>query len=131
MPSQMERILGAKIGRDQEKLWGTGEGEDPQKVRLVTLPADGSRGGNFSMVTEAISPPQVTHGGCVLQDDLLTPDGERFAVLTFHGDVEGWQRQIEDGAALLSLTTAKILGDRLVLSDGRSFPIETCTLEPA
>lgn len=131
MPSEMERVLGAQIGRDEEKLWGTGEGEDPQKVRLVTLPIKGSRAGNFSKVTEAVSPPRLKNGGCVLQNDLLTPDGERFAVLTFHGDVEGWQRQIEEGATLLGLKSAKILGDNLVLSDGRSFPLESCKLEPA
>lgn len=131
MTSEIERVLGVKIGRDESKLWGTGEGEDPQKVRLVSFPPEGKRRDNFNRVTRAVDPPHLKNGGCVLQDDLMTPDGERFAVLTFHGDVTGWQRQIEDGAALLHLNSAKISGDMLEISDGRAFPIAACNLESA
>lgn len=131
MSTEMERILGAKLGRDESKLRGTAEGEDPGKVRLVALPAKGGRRSHFTKVTQAITPLRMKNGGCVLEDDLITPDGERFAVLTFHGDIEGWQRQIEDGAALLNLSSAKIVGDQLVISDGRSFPIAACKLEGA
>lgn len=129
MPTEMERVLGAKIGRDDSKLWGTGEGEDPRKVRLVALPLQGNRRSNFNKVTRAITPPRLKNGGCVLQDDLLTPEGERFAVLTFHGDVTGWQRQIEEGASLLGLKSAKICGDQLVVSDGRQVAIVDCKIE--
>ena len=129
MTTEMERVLGAKIGRDQSKLWGTGEDEDPQLVRLVALPPESKRIEKFREVTQAITPPYSKDGGCVLEDDLVTPDGERLAVLKFHGDVEGWQRQIEEGAALLNLKSAKISGDALVLSDGRFFPIKECRLE--
>jgi hypothetical protein len=129
MAAHMERVLGAKIGRDETILWGLGEGEDPDKVRLVALPTEGGRANNFSRVTQAVVPPHLSNGGCVLQDDLLTPDGDRFAVLTYHGDVEGWQQQIEEGASLLGFKSAKISGNRLIVSDGRSFAVADCKLE--
>lgn len=80
-------------------------------------------------MTQAISPPHLKNGGCVLQDYLVTPDGERLSILTFHGDLEGWQRQIEEGAALLNWTSAKISEDQVLLSDGRTFPVAICKLE--
>lgn len=129
MKKLIARVLGSKLGRDDTKLRGTGAGEDPQKVRLLLIPQGEKRTKLFDKVTQSAAPPPPTSGGCVLEGDLISPSGERFAVLTFHGDVSGWQRQIEEGAAPLGLTTGKIVRDRIDLSDGRTLHIAQCSFQ--
>ena len=55
--------------------------------------------------------------------------GLRFYALSFHGDVEGWQRQIEEDARMLSRVSARLEDEVLHLSDGRLIPLRDCKVE--
>lgn len=63
--------------------------------------------------------------GCIL----TLPGGLQFCALSFHLDVEAWQRQIEEGARLLGLVSARLEDEVLHLSDGRAIPLADCKVE--
>lgn len=126
MPS-MEDILGP-IERES-KVPGTRPGES-QKVRYISFHAPRTPSDVFREVTRAVEPPLPKRGGVVLEGCIATlPDGLRLYALSFHGDVEGWQRQIEEGARMLGLISARLEDEVLHLSDGRSIPLSACKVE--
>jgi hypothetical protein len=55
------------------------------------------------------------------------PDGSIFHAIEYHGDIEGWRQDIEEGAAEQKITLARIEADKLVISDGRVFDLSACT----
>ncbi|WP_407524763.1 hypothetical protein [Methylobacterium oryzisoli] len=126
MPS-MEDILGAPIERER-RVPGTRPGES-ETVRYVTFHEPRTPSATFREVTRAVTSPLPKRGGAVLEGCLVTlPDGQRLCALSFHGDIEGWQRQIEEGARMLGLVGARLEADVLHLSDGRSVPLDACTI---
>jgi hypothetical protein len=127
MPS-MEEILGGPIERERG-VPGTRPGEG-DKVRYVAFQEPHRPSDTFRNVTRAVKPPLPKRGGVVLEGCIVTlADGLRFYALSFHGDLEGWQRQVEEGARMLGLVSACIEADVLHLSDGRSVPLGACTIE--
>lgn len=127
MPS-MEEILGQTIEQERA-IPGTRPGEN-EKVRYVSFSEPATPSDAFKEVPWRIKPPLPKRGGVVLEGCILTlPDGTRFCALSFHGDVEGWQNQIERGAAELGLLSARLDGDVLHLSNGRTVPLADCTIE--
>jgi hypothetical protein len=101
---------------------------DLQTLRLVALgPGMKARGAYRAVVGETRH--GVGPGGCELVDQVVTPDGTRLIVLGFHGDVAGWQGLVEANAARLRLVTGAFEGDRLVLSDERTFDVRDCAGE--
>ncbi len=52
-----------------------------------------------------------------------------FHAISYHGDLDGWRKDIEAGAIGLGLLLAQIKGDQLVISDGRSIPLSDCKIE--
>lgn len=126
MPS-MEEILGPI--ELERKVPGTRPGESA-KVRYVSFQEPNRPSDVFREVTRAVKPPLPQGGGVVLQGCILTlPDGLRFYALSFHIDVEGWQRQIEEGARMLGLVSARLENEVLHLSDGRSILLADCKIE--
>jgi hypothetical protein len=49
--------------------------------------------------------------------------------MAYHGDIEGWRKQISQGAQELGVLTATILEDRLTISDGREIGLSECRIE--
>ena len=83
----------------------------------------------FDEVISKVRPPIATHGAALVDDWLVkTPEGETFYPLFFHGDVEGWRRQIELGATQLGLKMAKVEDDKFAVSDGPVFLLSDCTV---
>jgi len=52
-----------------------------------------------------------------------------FHAIGYHGDLEGWRKDIEAGAQAMHLLLARIEGDKFVVSDGRLFPLSECKIE--
>jgi hypothetical protein len=126
MASPMEKILGKGPIETERKIPGSVSTEAEQ-VRYVSF--DGVQAPNtlFRQVTRRINPPLMTGGGVVLEGCVITtPDGTHLYCLYYHGDVAGWQKQIEAGAKELGLVTAKIDHQTFTLSDGRLFPLSEC-----
>ena len=98
MPRTMEQILGAPIERERQ-IPGT-RPEESEKVRYVSFDISKKRpSDSFDDVVRKISPRIPQRGGVLLDGCVITsPDGLHFYALVFHGDVSGWQAQIEKGA---------------------------------
>lgn len=108
---------------------GTRPGED-EKVRYVSFEPGDLPSLIYQRVIREIVPPLMKDGGVMLEGCIVTtPDGTKFYPLVLNGDIDGWRRQIEQGANKMGLSTAKIVKDNFVLSDGRSYPISECTAE--
>jgi hypothetical protein len=123
----MEEILG-KITRERA-IPGT-RPEEAEKVRYVSFDESQKPSDIFESVVWKLKPPMAKNGGVNLENfTIIIPDGTRFYALKYHGDVPGWQKQIETGAGILGVFTAKIESDTFVLSDGRSYPLSVCTIE--
>ena len=77
-----------------------------------------------------VTPPLLKSGGATEQGcTLWLPDGMQFHAMSYHGDIEGWRKQIAQGAQELGLLTARISGDTLLISDGQKIKIAECRVE--
>lgn len=78
-------------------------------------------------VLHAIEPSLPEHGGWLTENcDLTLPSGELFSAVSYGGDLEGWRKQVEQGAKLLGRKTAQIVGDKLQIDDGREVNVSDC-----
>lgn len=127
MVKSIEEILG-KIERER-MIPGTRPEED-KTVLYVSINNGDDPGKVYREVIMKVNPPFMKDGGVMLDGCILSiPDGMRFYPLVLNGDIEGWQRQIKQGAQELGLITAHIDSDTFVLSDSRSYPLASCSVE--
>jgi hypothetical protein len=125
MASPMEKLLGVKVGYDRT-LAGTVA--VPGK-EFVYYSDDGrqSKRKQFDALTQYVDPPYAEGGGAASQPWTITlPDGSIFHGISYSGDLEGWRRDIEEGAQALGVRLGRIQGDLFVISDGRSFALADC-----
>ncbi len=88
------------------------------------------RNGLFKEVTQKVVPPIPKSGGALSENcRLWLPTGELFHALSYKGDIEGWHKQIINGADLLGLLTGAIINDNIELSDGREFKLSDCKID--
>ena len=128
MTSQMERILGGPIGLDKI-IPGTVIREGRE---VVYFSDDGRTDftSQFNRLTKNVSPRHATRGGKTSQGcRLWLPDGSLFHPVSYHGDLDGWRKDVEAGARQLDLLLARIEGERILVSDGRSFALSDCKVE--
>lgn len=129
MSSSMEKILGKGSLESERRIPGV-IGNETEKVRYVSFDGVQAPSALFRQVSRRINPPLMSGGGVMLEGvTIKTPDGTHFYCLYYHGDVEGWQRQIEEGAKELGLITAKIQEQSLVASHGRQFSLNECQVQ--
>jgi len=124
MLSQMEKTLGKMIGHK-----GIIPGTVPVKSVEHIYFCDGtSKGDRFHDVALHSKPRHAQHGGMVGGGCHLTlPDGSIFHAVQYHGDIAGWQKDIEEGAAEQNMAIARIEDGKLAISDGRVFELSACT----
>ncbi|HEY1307541.1 MAG TPA: hypothetical protein VGF24_28505 [Vicinamibacterales bacterium] len=81
----------------------------------------------FDAITGYVQPRNARFGGTSPYGcELTLPGGSRFHAVGFHGDLNGWRKDIEEGSRGLGLPLARIAGDRVVVSDGREFRLADC-----
>lgn len=76
----------------------------------------------FRRLVRHVDPPMMKGDGCVL----TVPTGRRFQAVYYRGDIEGWRRQIAQGAAALQVTLGELVDGVLVLDDGDSYQLADC-----
>lgn len=129
MSKSIEEILALGPIQEKRAIPGTQPGE-ADNVRYVSFRSKDLPAKIFRSVTRKIDPPIMTGGGVLLEGCIITlPDTTSMYPLVFHGDLAGWQRQIEEGAHALGLVSAKIQNDKIALSDGREFNLADCSVE--
>lgn len=62
------------------------------------------------------------------QISLVTPNRCKFYGFSFRGDLEGWQRILQEYASLHKLKLAEIRNNLLYIDDGTSYPLEKCDI---
>jgi hypothetical protein len=125
MNPEMEKILGAPVGFD-DRITGTFLVEG---VEIIYFQDDGCKSDKdqFFAITKYSSPRSAKRGGSSLDGCSLTiPDGSVFHAIRYHGDMEGWRKDIEEAAEALKILLAKIDGNRIVISDGRAYDLSDC-----
>ncbi|GGF31549.1 hypothetical protein GCM10011611_42120 [Aliidongia dinghuensis] len=126
--SEMERILRAKIEKNRV-IPGT---VDVKGIEYVYF-SDNGKGSfrkQFLTLGQNMSRPVQEHGGIISQACRITiPDGTLFHGLSYRGDMEDWRLQMRESTEALGLLLARIEGDRLVISDGRSVPLAECKVD--
>jgi hypothetical protein len=86
--------------------------------------------GLFKKLTEQVDPPIPTGGGVTAENcKLWLPSGELLHALSYKGDIDGWRKQIEQGADQLGLLTGAVVNDKVILSDGRNYELLECRVE--
>ena len=125
---QMERILGSKISSfDEEPVPGLVPSPTAEVVYFSSCGSD-DLADQMNRLAGHVVPPHAGHGGVVAVKHTLTiPDGQLFHAIKYRGDLEGWRRQIEEGAKGMGLLLARFEnGTNFVVSDGRTFSLEEC-----
>lgn len=128
--SEMEEVLGRKIETKNERtipgLVETGE----TKVLYFSVPDSDHPRKYFSKITTFTDPPFAQAGG-VHEDGckITTPSGDNYYALRFRGDLSGWQKDIEHGAAAMKSKLAYIKGNCFVPFDGDTFDLDACMVE--
>ncbi|WP_072619137.1 MULTISPECIES: hypothetical protein [Pandoraea] len=123
--SDLEKALGGRLeSRDERTIPGVVE---VKGVEVVYFSDNGV--GNFKSqfrrLVNLVNPPNAKFGGVNERGcSISLPDGQVFHAIGYHGDVEGWRRDIEIGAARFGLLLARFIDGSLAVSDGRIFSLE-------
>lgn len=127
--AEMERILGAKLGRDESRIPGS-VSVGTKEFRYYSGNSDGNPNDSFSEIFDAVLTNHATKGsannsGC----RIFLPDGTAFYALSYWNDIEGWRKNVEEGVKALGLKLAWIENDDFVVEDGRRFKVADCGFE--
>ncbi|WP_083838985.1 hypothetical protein [Rhodanobacter fulvus] len=126
----LEEILGGKIERRGEReLPGLSPVEG---VEFHYYEDDGKNKAKkqFNALLDSAGLIEASSGGVVSDScTIYLSDNRRFHALSYHGDIDGWREAVEAGANARGLLLARIEGDQLVVSDGRSIPLSECKIE--
>ncbi|MEZ2311574.1 hypothetical protein AB6809_33615 [Paraburkholderia sp. RCC_158] len=132
MTSQLERleqILGGKLERDDARVIPGTVAVDGTEFIYFSDDGKNNFRKQFRNLTEFTTPPYAQSGGVNERGCAIAlPDGQLFHAIAYHGDTEGWRKDIHAGAKALSVLLAKIEGDKLVVSDGRTFSLNECKI---
>lgn len=128
---QLEKILGGKITSfDEEPLPGMEASADSEVVYFAEHSSE-DIADQMRQLARQVSPPLLKHGSVgTTMHKLTAPTGEVFHAIRYRGDIEGWRRQIEEGARALGVVLGRIEDGRvLALSTGRKISLSDCKHE--
>lgn len=132
MSNQLERLEAALGGKLEQVGFRAIPGFLKQKdseVLYFSIPTKTTHRKQFHSITNYTNPPfarfgGVSESGCCIK----LPDSTNFYALTYHGDLMGWRKDIEEGAEAAGSLLAKIDEGKLNLFDGRSFDLNECKI---
>lgn len=127
---ELEHILGGSIEqRDQRSVPGAVVIEGTE---FIYYEDDGKSAAKkqFDLLLDSAGVISARSGGIVSDNcHISVPSGTRFHALSYHGDIVGWRSAVEVGANHRCLLLARVLADKFVISDGRSFLLSECKIE--
>ncbi|ABD56798.1 hypothetical protein [Jannaschia sp. CCS1] len=94
-----------------------------RQTAFFQVPDGGDAKATFRALFQGVSTPRTTQGGVVENGCfLVTPDGDEFQAITWHGRRLGaWRRDFTDSTRAQGIITARFHGRRLMVSDGRRY----------
>ncbi|WP_153242535.1 hypothetical protein [Frateuria defendens] len=127
---KLEKDLGVTIERKSDRVIPGSVDVGGQEVVYFSDDGGDAPRIQFQRLTRRINPPLLKAGGASeLGCAIYLPDGLKFHAMSYHGDIDGWRKQISQGAQELGLLTASIKGNGIVISDGREFLLSDCRVE--
>ncbi|TBZ93292.1 hypothetical protein E0H56_15115 [Rhizobium leguminosarum bv. viciae] len=127
---RLERILGGKFERRNARaIPGT---QSVDGVEIVYFSDDGKNNfrKQFRSLTSSVDPRAATRGGMNERGCRITPpNGPLFHAIGYHGDVDGWRKDVQTGAKARGLLLARIEDGDFIVSDGRRFALSECQVE--
>jgi len=124
MTKTVEEILGVKFGGER-----TVPGMDPVSGREYWYIEDDGNDDFDALFVQIVGAEPVipTSGGALTGGcELTLPDGRKFHALSYKGDLEGWRKQIHNGARKLGVAAAQLVDKELVFSDASVVPVSDC-----
>lgn len=125
----LERILGGRLERLDDRIIAglypvDGQGatyyQDDRRFSPNTL---------FKRLLQGVPNRRAKRGGRSSHScAILTPDSQLFRAMYYHGDLEGWSLDIEEGAQGLGLLLAWFDQGVLRISDGRAYSLGECVV---
>lgn len=126
----LEKILGGKIEQSNSRYVPGVTAVDGQQVVYFSDDGKNKFRKQFNNITCFSEPLNAVRGGVNDRGcKVIPPSGPFFYAISYHGDLDGWRKDIEAGAIGLGLLLAQIKGDQLVISDGRSISLSDCKIE--
>ncbi|ATE62062.1 hypothetical protein [Thauera sinica] len=127
---ELEQILGGKLERKNARVIPGTDGIPTREAIYFSDDGKNKFRKQFKNITCFTKLPYATSGGVNEAGcDITPPSGPLFHAIVYHGDIDGWRRDIEEGAKGLGLLLARIEGDQFVISDGRLFRLSECKVE--
>lgn len=126
----METVLGSDIAQPDELEVPGSKDSDCDRVLYFTVNKGKNARALFQKILNFSNPPNAQSGGAHEGGCLITTmTAEVFCSVQFRGDLVGWRKDIELGAAAVGSELATIENGNLVTFDGRSFSLAECTIE--
>jgi hypothetical protein len=127
---ELENALGGKLESLNSRVIPGMDGATTREAVYFSDDGKSKFRRQFKNITCFSDLPNATGGGVNEAGCTITPArGPLFHALVYHGDIEGWRKDIEAGAEDLVLLLARIDGDQFVISDGRSIPLSECKID--
>lgn len=125
----LEMILGGNLEQsDSRVIPGICKRSDAE-VFYFSVPEKVNHRKQFRNITNYTSPPFAQYGGASEGGcSIKLPDGVYFYALTYHGDLIGWKKDIEEGAKAYGSLLATIEEENFILNDGRVFNLSACQI---
>jgi hypothetical protein len=126
---QIEKILGGKITPFNEEPLPGLEPSDGSEVVYFANFAEDDIAEQLKQLARRIDPPHLKHGSVGATMHTLTlPNGKVFHAIKYRGDLDGWRRQIAEGAQSLDVVLGRIEnGSVFRLSDGAAYDLAECS----
>ncbi|MDW3117556.1 hypothetical protein [uncultured Roseovarius sp.] len=126
----MEKILGAKVQSTAELGIDGLYDRHGSEIIFFEVPEAESPRKVFRKLTNATDPPNAKSGGASEYGcSIETPNGFVYHALTIRGDVGGWRKDIELGAAQFGFSLAKIKKNKFEVDGNQEFEICNCTVK--
>lgn len=127
--TELERILGGRIDSLHEQPLPGLVPSAGEEVIYFACTATSSLEDQMKQLIGHVVPVIAKSGRVIAtKHTLIVPDGQLFHAVAYRGDIEGWRRQITEGAKSLGVSLGRIEGgSTFVLSDGQTHPLSDCT----
>ena len=126
---RLEDIVGGKIEQEGARAIPGVLPIEGQQVIYFSDDGNNSLRKQFSAITCFVDPPNAKCGGVNDRGcQIVPPNGPAFYAISYHGDLDGWRRDIEAGAKGLGLLLACIENEKFVISTGESIPLKDCKI---